>query len=145
MELSHLIYCSAAVKRDFGQEELAELLASCRTKNAAADVTGMLLFQEGSFFQVLEGESTVLEDLFAKISRDPRHRRVTKLALEPIANRAFGAWSMGHPEVTCRQLATIPGLNDFFSSGNSYLKLGEGRAKALLSAFKSGRWRASIS
>lgn len=41
-------------------------------------------------------------------------------------------------------LADIPGLNDFFARGRSYTELGEGRAKTLLSAFKEGAWRHSL-
>jgi hypothetical protein len=52
---------------------------------------------------------------------------------------------MGCPALSGEELAQIPGLNDFFARGGSYLELGAGRAKTLLSAFTEGRWRASIS
>lgn len=105
----------------------------------------MLLFQNGSFFQVLEGERTVVEALFEKIATDKRHARVTKVILEPIEERDFGEWTMGYPKISARELAEIPGLNDFFARARSYLELGEGRAKTLLAAFKAGTWRTSLS
>ncbi len=46
--------------------------------------------------------------------------------------------------ITKKELARIPGLNDFFAHGSSYMELGEGRAKTLLNAFKGGAWRRSI-
>jgi hypothetical protein len=53
---------------------------------------------------------------------------------------------MGYPRrISLRELEGIPGLNDFFGRGTSYLELGEGRAKILLAAFKEGRWRTSLS
>lgn len=58
---------------------------------------------------------------------------------ESIVERAFGLWTMGHAKVSAKELSEIPGLNDFFTSGKSYLELGEGRAKSLLEAFKEGR------
>jgi len=76
---------------------------------------------------------------------DKRHRRITKVILEPIAERAFGAWTMGCPELSSSQLGQIPGLNDFFARGQSYVELDEGRAKILLTAFTEGRWRAALS
>jgi hypothetical protein len=128
----------------FRPTELDELLSKCRINNASLGITGILLFNEGSFFQVLEGEKKAVESLYEKISKDKRHNKATKIIMEPIKERSFEDWTMGYPELTSKELATIPGLNDFFTRGNSYLELGEGRAKALLSAFKEGRWRTSI-
>jgi len=145
MYLVHCIYCSASTKENLGPEELAALLEECRRSNAAAEITGMLLYRDGSFFQVLEGDRAAVEALFEKIVADKRHSRVTKIILEPIEGRDFAAWTMGHSKISSRELAEIPGLNDFFVRGESYMELGEGRAKALLGAFKEGRWRLSLS
>jgi hypothetical protein len=145
MDLVHCIYCSASNTGELGPSELAALLDKCRTDNAKCDVTGMLLYQHRSFFQVLEGERSTVDALFEKIAVDPRHTRVTRVILEPISERAFGSWSMGYARVTAKELAEIPGLNDFFGRASSYLELGEGRAKTLLAAFKDGRWRTSLS
>ena len=144
MELVHCIYCSVSTSGEFDAGELSRLLENCRSSNAKCDVTGMLLYQHRSFFQVLEGDRSTVEHLFEKIAADPRHTRVTKVILEPISERAFGNWTMGHPQVTAKELAEIPGLNDFFRRGSSYLELGEGRAKTLLEAFKDGKWRAQF-
>ena len=143
MELVHCIYCSASAK-PFTAPELKTLLAKCREKNAKVDVTGMLLYRNGTFFQALEGDRSVVEALFEKIERDKRHDRVTKVILEQIERRAFASWTMGYSKITAKELADIPGLNDFFAQGQSYLELGEGRAKTLLNAFKEGKWRLSL-
>jgi len=145
MDLVHCIYCSASTSGAFSPSDLPALLEECRTSNARCDVTGMLLYQNQSFFQVLEGERSVVETLFEKIALDPRHTRVTRVILEPISERAFASWSMGYPRVSEKELAEIPGLNDFFGRSSSYLELGEGRAKTLLAAFKDGKWRMSLS
>lgn len=144
MDLVHCIYCSASAKADLSPAELEALLEECRRNNATAGLSGMLLYRDGSFFQVLEGDRAVVEALFEKIVADKRHNRVTKIVLEPIAERAFASWTMGHPKISSSELAKIPGLNDFFVRGTSYLELGEGRAKTLLAAFKEGRWRLSL-
>ncbi len=144
MDLVHCIYCSAAATTEFDPKGLQTLLEECRRNNAKLGITGMLLFQNGSFFQVLEGERTDVEALFEKIAADKRHTRVAKVILEPIEERAFGEWTMGYPKVSAKELAQIPGLNDFFARGSSYIELGEGRAKTLLAAFRDGRWRTSL-
>jgi hypothetical protein len=125
-------------------EELEALLAICRQRNAEAGITGMLLYQNRSFFQVLEGDRKAVESLYAKIAKDKRHLRMTRIISESIEERAFADWTMGFPKVSSKELAEIPGLNDFFTRGDSYMKLGAGRAKALLEAFKEGRWRAAL-
>ncbi len=144
MNLVHCVYCSAATKTPVSSTELASLLEECRRNNSRADVTGILLYQNGSFFQVLEGEHDTVEGLFHKISRDKRHHQTKKIISEPIAARSFAAWTMGFPKITSKELATIPGLDDFFHHGTSYVELGQGRAKSLLAAFKEGQWRASL-
>lgn len=144
MDLIHCVYCSTSTESDFGRSELDLLLEKCRANNAKLDITGMLLYRDGAFFQVLEGERSAVEGLFAKIEQDKRHTRVTKIIVEPISERAFAEWTMGFANISAKELGEIPGLNDFFARGESYMHLGEGRAKTLLGAFKEGRWRLSL-
>lgn len=141
MALIHCIYSSAATDENLPKESLEEILEQSRENNARAGITGMLLYEGGSFFQVLEGEDTTVEATYQRIEQDPRHDRVTKLISEPIEDRAFGEWTMGYPRVTKKDLSEIEGLNDFFSRGNSFLQLEEGRAKLLIKAFQKGKWR----
>jgi hypothetical protein len=145
LNLVHCVYCSASTQKALSSTELEFLLSECRRSNSKADVTGILLYQNGSFFQVLEGEGEKVEALFNKISSDKRHHQTKKIIAEPIVTRSFAEWTMGFPKITSKELATIPGLNDFFHHGTSYVELGEGRAKSLLAAFKDGKWRASLS
>ena len=142
-KLTHLIYASAAATQ-FKSSELQGILQAARSKNARHSITGMLLHNAGSFFQVLEGEETTLHALFAVISADPRHTRITKIIDEPIAGRAFGDWTMGFTEIGLSELETIEGLSDFFGQGHSLTSLEPGRAKKLLAAFSQGRWRVRL-
>ncbi len=104
-------------------------------------VTGILLYSEGSFFQVLEGEPETIDNLFAGISRDERHQQVTVIIREPISRRAFGDWTMGYTDISPKEADTILGTNDFFSKGESFARLNSGRAKKLL----HGHWRKKLS
>ena len=140
MDLIQCIYCSKSVDNPLTPDALDAILEQSRTNNAAIDVTGMLLYESGAFFQVLEGERSVVEALYKRLAGDERHGNVIKLIQEPIEQRSFGDWSMGYPRVSREQLAEIDGLNDFFAQGKSFMELEEGRAKTLLDAFKSGRW-----
>lgn len=141
--LMHLIYTSAATPK-FHLPDLKTILHGAHTKNAQRAVTGMLLYTTGTFFQVLEGEKAVLMDLFTIISADPRHHSVTRIIHEPIAQRAFGDWTMGFVQLDPEELKGIDGFSDFFEQGNSLINLQPGRAKKLLTAFAQGRWRARL-
>lgn len=141
--LTHLIYTSTAVP-GLESADLKTILQLARRNNAQRAVTGMLLYTAGSFFQVLEGGEATLEELFAIIATDPRHRNATKIIHEPIAQRAFGDWTMGFTALESTELSDIEGLNDFFEQGNSMTNLQPGRAKKLLSAFTQNRWRARL-
>ena len=141
--LIHCIYASAA-PAGFDKGQLQKLLAMARENNAQLNVTGMLLYTNHSFFQVLEGEEGIVLSLYEKILRDPRHEKVTKLIQEPIRQRDFAQWTMGYAAITATDLSKIPGLNDFFLQGQSYWEIEQGRAKTLLDAFRQGRWRAHL-
>lgn len=141
--LSHIIYNSAATA-PMDEQELLELLEHSRNSNAAAGVTGMLLYNDGSFFQVLEGEADVIEGLAARIEQDPRHDRMSVIIREPIHRRSFGEWTMGFAHVASRDLSEIQGLNDFFEGQRILTDIDAGRARKLVSAFGQGRWRVRI-
>jgi hypothetical protein len=141
--LAHCIYSSIATPL-FRDDDVEQLLARARAANAQADVTGILLYVDRGFFQVLEGHPLRIEQVFAKIGADPRHESVTQIISEPIVRRAFGQWTMGFPHLENQDVRAILGANDFFSSRSCLDGLESGRAKKLLAAFASGRWRRHI-
>ena len=143
LPLVHCIYSSTATPQ-FRDDGLDVLLAQARTANADADITGMLLYVDRGFFQVLEGHPLRIEPLFQKIGADSRHDRVTQIIYEPIRRRTFGQWTMGYPKLENRELHAIIGSNDFFSGRSCLDGLESGRAKKLLAAFANGRWRSRI-
>lgn len=136
----HCIYSSraSAAIRDV---EVQALLASARRNNAALGITGMLLYIEGSFFQVLEGGAVAVDRVYDVIARDPRHDRVTQIIREPIAQRSFAEWSMGFETVGRADAQRLVGENDFFGSAGCLERINPGRARKLLIAFGAGRWR----
>jgi len=135
-----LVYCSVAI-RPFGSKDIVDLLTLSRKNNEKLGITGMLLYIDETFFQVLEGDEESLHNLYKKIERDDRHTKVVKLIEEQINKRTFSRWSMGYAKATRAELATIPELNDFFMRGSCFNELERGRAKVLLEAFREGKWR----
>jgi hypothetical protein len=140
----HMAYVSAAVEPLDGRQ-LSSLIALARDNNSRVGVTGMLMYLNGSFMQVVEGTPEAVTVLFDRISADPRHHKIRILLQEPIQMRAFGDWSMGLAQLDAADLNSIEGVNDFFTNGRSLFALEPGTAKYLLIGFRGGRWRQAIS
>jgi len=68
-------YLSTA-NRDLNQEEVAELLELTQIRNNNAGVNGLLIYSDGNFFEVIEGEESKIKALFENIKEDPRHRNI---------------------------------------------------------------------
>ena len=82
--LINLIYTSVATQ-DFSNTALVKLLETSRANNAAAGITGMLLYADRSFFKILEGETDAVEGVFQRITSDSRHTQLVTIIREPIA------------------------------------------------------------
>ncbi len=95
--------------------ELVTLLEQSREKNARYEITGMLLYDAGSFMQSIEGPDGAIDRLFANIQRDSRNRLVMKLLDDPIEAREFPSWSMGFHDVTNRDLLLVPAFTSFLA------------------------------
>lgn len=107
-----LVYVSSARSR-FGREDLEDILAVSRRNNAAADVSGMLLYRDGSLMQVLEGEETVVRTVFERIATDPRHHGIIPVWEGKVSHRQFPDWSMAFHDVSGPEAAGLPGYSRF--------------------------------
>lgn len=137
--LTQLVYVSAATV-PFSQADLDTLLDKARTHNSSKSISGMLLFHEGTFLQVLEGAPEEVDRIYKKIALDTRHDNVLLLASREIDERNFGDWSMAF--VRDKTLLNgMPGFVDFFQ-GRDFLDLhGDSkRVSQILDGFRRGRW-----
>ena len=105
-------YISSAIEPMSNQDLLA-LLQECRENNAGCGVTGMLLYGNGTFLQVLEGAEKVVDDLIDQIRKDPRHTNLQMLHRKTIERRQYSDWSMGFKRVSKKELQNVEGLRDF--------------------------------
>ncbi len=91
--MRQLLYASNT-SRDQSDPGLDNFLAASRKNNVKAGITGVLLYIEGGFMQILEGDAPAVTETYNRISKDRRHWNTTVL-LDRTASRAFGDWSMG--------------------------------------------------
>jgi hypothetical protein len=107
--LHHIIYLSRATVA-FNEQQLQQLLRQANSRNQALGVTGMLLYGQEQFLQVLEGEQALVQPLYEHIRQDPRHRDVTTFADKQIAHRAFKDWAMAYHPQDPQQFQQFAGL-----------------------------------
>ncbi len=92
-KLYALTYLSRAA-RDLLPEELDSILLQARLFNAAEQITGVLLYGDGRFFQLLEGPEASVLKVFDRVSRAQAHKSIRVLSKGPIAERFFESWHM---------------------------------------------------
>lgn len=106
--MHHIIYLSWAAT-PFTDAQLQKLLVLARRRNTELAITGLLLYGNERFMQVLEGDEENVRTLYEQIKRDPRHRDVIAYADKPIAQRAFAEWAMAFQPGSPQQVAELPG------------------------------------
>jgi hypothetical protein len=74
---------------------MAGIIGVAHLNNPREGLSGMLLWSDASFAQVLEGPADAVEAMFARIRRDARHRDVRPIARWARATRCFASDPMG--------------------------------------------------
>ncbi len=76
-------------------DDMQALSDFCSAGNRKDQITGVLLYFCGLFFQTIEGEDERIDKLFARIRKDRRHKDVLCLKMESgNLGRMFPDWSM---------------------------------------------------
>lgn len=97
MPIRRLLYTSTSCLEptELTIEEQVEAIArKAALRNEETGVTGVLVFVEDQFIQILEGESDAVEDAFERICCDFQHTNVKLIDLIAVKERLFGAWNM---------------------------------------------------
>ena len=93
-----VIYTSNAAP-GLGEGDLREILAVSRRNNAAWHLSGVLIFADGTFLQVVEGPAWPMAKAMARIEADPRHSGMDVLLDLESGDRHFPAWAMASREL----------------------------------------------
>jgi hypothetical protein len=125
-----LCYASTAT-REMPRQALFDLLTEARRYNTKAGITGLLLYQNGQFLQVLEGEADPVRALFKRICNDKRHTRIALLFEELVSERQYPDWSMGFQALDGSEWMEFPN-EDGSSKDLRTMAESMGRAKELL-------------
>ncbi len=97
--LSQLIYVSNR-KPTCTQEEIEKILNSCKKNNPPLNITGILLYSDTKFIQLVEGEAKVIMSLYDKIKLDTRHSNPIMISYGMIQEKSFPSWHMGSKKLS---------------------------------------------
>lgn len=107
-----ITYLSSAT-RSMSQDDLEDILRTARENNARLGITGMLLYGNKTFIQILEGEESVVNELVKSIKRDPRHTNFQIVKKKTIDRHEYADWSMGFKRVSGEDFEAVKGLEQF--------------------------------
>ena len=94
--LHQLAYVSSS-RSPLDQATLSDILEVSQRSNAKDQITGVLMYHDKFFFQILEGEQAAVEDCYyRRILRDPRHSNMSLTWSDDVERRTFSDWLMGY-------------------------------------------------
>lgn len=108
----HRIIYLSTTNTDLNKDEINNLLYKSNQYNVKHKITGILLYIDFDFIQVLEGSKEDVHFLFEKIKRDNRHRGIICVIDESIKKRQFSAWSMGFYSDSYQNLKDLKGFEN---------------------------------
>ena len=121
-----------------------ELLEQCRENNAKLGITGMLLYKDCNFMQVLEGEESTVREIYAKIGSDPRHKAEILLQRGTQEERQFPGLSMGYRDLKSQDSRSNPHYNGFLNTPlpvSSSTEIPAARRNSCCPSRRTCRWK----
>lgn len=96
--LGTFVYCSRAAE-GVDEAEVGRIVEAAQQRNLVLGITGVLVFGNGVFFQLIEGPPAQIQKLVAKLHDDPRHSDVVVLdRSEETRERLYPDWEMERVE-----------------------------------------------
>lgn len=74
------------------QQGVKDIMNETNIYNKGQEITGILLYNERSFFQLIEGEKEIIQPLYDKIIKDSRHKDIIKFLEKPVFRPAFDGY-----------------------------------------------------
>ena len=115
----YLIYSSIA-SPEIQESDLRDIIVASEKNNTEDGITGMLIYYDGTFFQMLEGEKDKVIDSYEKIQDDTRHSAVIKLFEGETSKRHFPDWKMALKVVAPKDFEKIKAY-ETIEEGNKFL------------------------
>ena len=104
----YLIYLSSATIL-YTDDELNDILSVSRKNNEKREISGILLYHDGSILQVLEGDEEQVKEVYDIIAKDNRHNGLITMVSGYTTERNFPDWSMGFRKISKGEWSDLTG------------------------------------
>jgi len=92
--LYQLIY-SSRTTHTLTNPDLSSIVSIAQRKNLEVNITGALCYAQGTFLQCIEGEHSIIHELYQHLHKDERHEQLKTLDIRKISKRRFPNWTLG--------------------------------------------------
>ena len=96
LNLVHQIAYVSLSEAPLEAEMLSEIMAVSQRNNTRDGISGVLMYHDLEFFQVLEGKQSLVEQCYKRIQHDPRHSSISLMWKGASGAHAFPTWAMGY-------------------------------------------------
>ncbi|WP_051205285.1 BLUF domain-containing protein [Salinimicrobium xinjiangense] len=131
--MQHAICYISTATREFGNSEIEDLFNAWKERNKKEQIQGILLYSEGHFFQVLEGERTAVLALFNKINKDARHSGIIQVLGKDIQKGSLDGYITEH--ITSRNFSRPELIESYCESVKGMDSRTQQQIKAILDSF----------
>ncbi len=94
--------------------EFEALFNQTQLKNDSHNITGFLVIRNDEFFQVLEGNPTIIDTVYEDIKKDHRHTNITEFLNTSISQLSFKTFDIGYSVI--KDADTLYSLQQFVSN-----------------------------
>ena len=96
--------------------EFEAIFNETQSKNDSNDITGVLVKKEQGFFQIIEGNSEIIDSVYLKIKKDSRHSNITEILNKPISQLSFKSFDTGYSVIA--DIDALYGLQNYVTTLN---------------------------
>lgn len=89
-----LMYVSKS-SNDLEYDEILDILAHSWKYNHNSHISGMLLYDDRHFMQLIQGPILTVDTLYERISQDARHQSIKLIGEEMLSERETSGWGIG--------------------------------------------------
>ncbi|WP_299215431.1 BLUF domain-containing protein [uncultured Aquimarina sp.] len=98
--------------------QINDLMHCSKLKNEDLGITGILMHFGQNFFQIIEGEKKIIQELYSKIDRDSRHSNLIKIFDREIRVPSFKSFHNSY--ATVHREKDYTELQQFLEAEKSY-------------------------
>lgn len=93
--MSYTLCYVSSCNDDLSARDLEQLFHVNKRNNIVLNISGILVYNNGNFLQILEGEEQKIINLYKKIKVDKRHSSIIELISIPKSERIFDDYEFG--------------------------------------------------